>query len=311
MAVILAGDVGATKTLLFVFDGEQTYKERYVTGDFASLADLVQSFLSACGVRPELACFGVAGPVVGNSAYLTNVGWQVSALDLECELGIPQVSLINDFVAIAYGILNLSPQDLLCLQTGQPIPQAPIAVLGAGTGMGQAYLTWGKQGYQVHPSEGGHTDFAPRNAAELAVWQVLCQKYGRVSVEHIISGQGIAHIYQALGGEARQPSQIAETAGVGTDSIAVKTMEFFASAYGAEAGNLALKLLPYGGLYVAGGIAPKILPWLTTGDRFLQAMLAKGKAGRLLQDIPTYIVLNQEVGLLGALRCAQQLSHAV
>ncbi len=306
MAIILAGDVGATKTLLSLVHGAQTYKERYVTSDFANLADLVQRFLTVCGVRPDIACFGVAGPVLNNSAYLTNVGWQVSAPDLERELHIPRVMLINDFVAIAYGILQLSPQDLLCLQAGQPMPQAPIAVLGAGTGMGQAYLTWGAQGYQVHPSEGGHTDFAPRNDRELAVWQFLQQKYGQVCVEHIVSGQGIANIYEALGGGTAEPAAIAQASSDGTDPLAVQTMELFASAYGAEAGNLALKILPYGGLYVAGGIAPQILSWLTTGDRFLQAMQSKGKAGQLLQNIPTYIVLNTEVGLLGAWHCASQ-----
>jgi len=306
MAIILAGDVGATKTLLSLVDGEQTYTERYATSDFANLADLVQRFLAGCGVRPDIACFGVAGPVLNNSAYLTNVGWHISAPDLERALHIPRVILINDFMAIAYGILQLSPTALLCLQRGEPIPQAPIAVLGAGTGMGQAYLTWGAQGYQVHPSEGGHTDFAPRNDRELLVWQYLRQKYERVCVEHIVSGQGITNIYEALGGVREQPAKIAQAGSDASDPIAVETMELFVSAYGSEAGNLALKILPYGGLYVAGGIAPQILSWLTTGDRFLQAMLTKGKVGRLLQDIPTYIVLNPEVGLRGALFLAQR-----
>jgi len=318
MTVILAGDVGGTKTLLCLAtetpNGVQTYQKHYVTSDYATLGDMVRDFLSDGGAHPEVACFGVAGPVLENSATLTNVDWHISALELERELDIPQVTLINDFAAIAYGILKLTPQDLLCLQAGQPVPQAPIAVLGAGTGMGQAYLTWSGQGYQAHHSEGGHTDFAPRNATELAVLQTLWQRYERVSVEHIVSGQGIVNIYSALGGQAipagrDQAAIIAQAGSAGTDPIAVKTMELFASAYGAEAGNLALKLLPYGGLYVAGGIAPKILPWLTTGDRFLQAMQSKGKLGKLLQDIPTYIVLNAEVGLLGAWYCAQQLLH--
>ncbi len=303
--MILAGDVGATKTLLYLVGEGQTHKERYATKDYANFEELVQSFLTVCGVRPDIACFGVAGPVVGNSAYLTNVGWHISAPDLERALHIPRVMLINDFAAIAYGILQLPPTDLLCLQAGSPISQAPIAVLGAGTGMGQAYLTWGAQGYQVHPSEGGHTDFAPRNDRELLVWQYLRQKYGRVCVEHIVSGQGIANIYEALGGGRAEPATIAQASSDGTDPLAVQTMELFVSAYGAEAGNLALKILPYGGLYVAGGIAPKILSWLTTGDRFLQAMLGKGKVGQLLQNIPTYIVLNPEVGLRGALFIAQ------
>jgi glucokinase len=311
MAVVLAGDVGGTKTLLALAEVSAgiVRKECYATTDFPSLEEMVRCFLGSCAQRPAAACFGVAGPVVGDCAYLTNVGWHLSASALAQELAIPRLSLINDFVAIAYGVLSLPPQDLLCLQAGQPIPQAPIAVLGAGTGMGQAYLTWGTQGYQVHPSEGGHVDFAPRNATELAVWQTLWQKYGRVSVEQIVSGQGIVHIYQALGGSAMEPAQIAKAAETGSDPIAVQTMELFASAYGAEAGNLALKLLPYGGLYVAGGIAPQILPWLTTGDRFLQAMHHKGKASKLLQNIPTYIVLNREVGLLGALSQSWQMLH--
>jgi glucokinase len=329
MTLVLAGDIGGTKTLLYMVDissGEvRTFKERYITRDYPDLVAMVKAFWSSCASRmdiagmPLVACFGVAGPVNDGKAMLTNVDWVLDSDRLARELGIAQVSLINDFEAIAYGILTLREADLHCLQRGVPQPHAPIAVLGAGTGMGQAYLTWSGDHYIVHSSEGGHSDFAPQTPAELDLLNWLWQKYPQVSVELVVSGQGIVNIYEYFCSvhsnlphldltDCPEPAAlIARAARESGDLVAQQAMECFVSAYGSEAGNVAVKFLPYGGLYVAGGIAPKVLGLITQNDRFLQAMHRKEKMRNLLRDIPTYIVLNAEVGLMGALYQAKQM----
>ncbi len=298
---------------------------------------------------PEKACFAIAGPVVKNTAKLTNLVWFLDTERLQQELGIPQISLINDFAAIGYGILGLQKQDLLTLQVGKSQPEAPIGIIGAGTGLGQGFLI--KQGnyYQVFPSEGGHADFAPRNEIEFQLLKYLLDKHDiqrvsverylldkhdiqRVSVERVVSGMGIVAIYQFLrdrkfATESPDIAQILRTweqeagqeeksvdpgAAIGTaalqrsDRLSEQTLQLFIDAYGAEAGNLALKLLPYGGLYIAGGIAPKILP-LIQNSGFLLNFTQKGRMRRLLEEIPVYIILNPQVGLIGAALCAARL----
>ncbi|MFN3926492.1 MAG: glucokinase [Pseudanabaenaceae cyanobacterium] len=325
MSWILAGDVGATKTLLCLIDTAtgSGVQARYLTADFPSLQSMLHVFYEKCNSelaivpKPECVCLGVAAPVQGDRACFTNLDLVVDAEELRADLQVPQVRLINDFVATAYGILTLSPTDLYCLQEGTPRPCAPIVVLGAGTGLGQAYLTWAGDRYQVHPSEGSHSQFAPQNQTELELLQWLWQRYPHASVERVVSGQGIVNIYEFfasvypdlprldLANSAEPAGLIA--AAVSTNQLATYTMGCFVSAYGAEAGNLAVKFLPYGGLYIAGGIAPKILPLLTEEGRFLQAMRQKEKMQQLLCEIPTYIVLNPEVGLLGTIDQAKQM----
>ncbi|MBD2345979.1 glucokinase [Anabaena subtropica] len=342
MTLLLAGDIGGTKTILRLVEisdssGLQSiYEESYHSGDFPDLVPMVQQFLAKANVpsTPEKACFAIAGPVVNNTAKLTNLVWFLDTERLAQELGIPLISLINDFAAVGYGIFGLSKKDLLTLQVGKNKPEAPIAIIGAGTGLGQGFLI--KQGnhYQVFPSEGGHADFAPRNELEFQLLKYLLDKHDiqRVSVERVVSGQGIVAIYQflrdrKLGTESPEIAQVVRTweqqagqsektvdpgaaigkaALEGSDRLSEQTLQLFIDAYGAEAGNLALKLLPYGGLYIAGGIAPKILP-LIENSNFLLNFSQKGRMRPLLAEIPVHIILNQQVGLIGAALCAARL----
>ena len=337
MTLLLAGDIGGTKTILRLVDAVNLHtiaQKTYPSGDFPDLVPLVQQFLLELHTpTPQKACFAIAGPVVDNTAKLTNLTWFLDTSRLKQELGIDSMCLINDFAAVGYGIFGLSKTDLLTLQVGKHKLEAPIAVIGAGTGLGQGFLI--KQGnyYQVFPSEGGHGDFAPRNELEFQLLKYLLDKHDiqRVSVERVVSGQGIVAIYQFLRdrqvySESPEIAEIVRTwereagqmeksvdpgaviggaAVQGSDRLSVEALKLFVDIYGAEAGNLSLKLLPYGGLYIAGGIAPKILPLLKNGN-FLLNFSQKGRMRSILEDIPVHIILNQEVGLIGAaLRAAR------
>ncbi|QFS45063.1 glucokinase [Nostoc sphaeroides] len=341
MTLLLAGDIGGTKTILRLAETSDSsaihtiYQESYHSADFPDLVPIVQQFLVKANTPiPEKACFAIAGPIVKNTAKLTNLVWFLDTERLQQELGIPHISLINDFAAVGYGILGLQKQDLLTLQVGKPQPETPIGIIGAGTGLGQGFLI--KQGnhYQVFPSEGGHADFAPRNEIEFQLLRYLLGKHDiqRVSVERVVSGMGVVAIYQFLrdrkfAAESPDIAQIVriweQEAGqeeksvdpgavIGTaalekrDRLCEQTLQLFIEAYGAEAGNLALKLLPYGGLYIAGGIAPKILP-LIQNNGFLLNFTQKGRMRRLLEEIPVYVILNPQVGLIGAALCAARL----
>jgi glucokinase len=341
MTLLLAGDIGGTKTILRLVEFSETlglntlYEESFRSGDFPDLVPIVQKFLTtANSSTPEKACFAIAGPVVENTAKLTNLAWFLDTERLSKQLGIPNISLINDFAAVGYGIFGLTKQDLLTLQVGKYQTAAPMAVIGAGTGLGQGFLIKQDNQYQVFPSEGGHADFAPRNELEFQLLKYLLDKHDiqRVSVERVVSGLGIASIYQFLrdrqiatespeiaaairtweqeAGKAEKTIDpgafIGSAALEKSDRLSEQTMQLFVEAYGAEAGNLALKLLPYGGLYIAGGIAPKILPLMQNGS-FLLNFTQKGRMRSLLEEIPVHIILNQQVGLIGAALCASRL----
>jgi glucokinase len=341
MTLLLAGDIGGTKTILRLVELSETlelktlYEESFRSGDFPDLVPIVQKFLStANSSTPEKACFAIAGPVVENTAKLTNLAWFLDTNRLTQELGILSISLINDFAAVGYGIFGLTKQDLLTLQVGKYQPAAPMAVIGAGTGLGQGFLIKQDHQYQVFSSEGGHADFAPRNELEFQLLKYLVDKHNiqRVSVERVVSGLGITSIYQFLRDRkiATESPEIAQAvrtweqeagkaektidpgAFIGSaaleksDRLSEQTIQLFIEAYGAEAGNLALKLLPYGGLYIAGGIAPKILPLMQNGS-FLTNFTQKGRMGSLLEEIPVHIILNQQVGLIGAALSASRL----
>lgn len=341
MTLLLAGDIGGTKTILRLVQFSDTvglktlYEESFPSGDFPDLVPIVQKFLTtANSSTPDKACFAIAGPVVENTAQLTNLSWFLDTERLSKELGIERISLINDFAAVGYGIFGLTKQDLLTLQVGKYQSAAPMAIIGAGTGLGQGFLIKQGQGYQVFPSEGGHADFAPRNELEFELLKYILTKYDiqRVSVERVVSGLGIISIYQflrdrkiatespAIANAVRTWEQeagksektvdpgalIGNAALEKSDRLSEQTMQLFIEAYGAEAGNLALKLLPYQGLYIAGGIAPKILPLIQDGS-FLTNFTQKGRMGSLLEEIPVYIILNQQVGLIGAALSASRL----
>lgn len=346
MTVLLAADIGGTKTILRLVASKSPtdlvtlYEMRYVSAEYPDLVPMVEAFLADAATQlgqamtPGKACFAIAGPVVNQTSKLTNLGWVLSADRLSTELKIPQVSLINDFAAVGYGVLGLRDEDLCTLQEGESESAAPIGVIGAGTGLGQGFLIHSEQGYQVFGSEGGHADFAPRNELEFQLSRYLIDKFNldRISVERVVSGQGVVAIYQFLrdrnyatespeiGAAIRQweseagqrektvdpGAVIAQGALEAGDHLCEQTLKMFVEAYGAEAGNLALKLLPFGGLYIAGGIAAKILPLMQAGG-FMQAFTQKGRMSPLLKRVPVQIVLNPQVGLLGAAVCAARL----
>lgn len=346
MALLLAGDIGGTKTILRLVertaDGEMNalYECRYPSGEFPDLVPIVQQFLTESAAKlelapqPEKACFAIAGPVVNNTAKLTNLPWVLEAHRLEQELGISRVSLINDFVAVGYGVCGLEAKDLHTLQVGKPRQHDPIAVIGAGTGLGNCFAIPEANGIRVFSSEGGHADFAPRSQLEFDLLKYLLAKHDiqRISIERVVSGQGIVSIYQFLRDRKFAPESaevgemirkweseigksektvdpgaiIAGAALQKCDRLSEQTMQMFVEAYGAVAGNMAVSLLPYGGLYVAGGIAAKILPLIQEGS-FMRAFTHKGRMDSLLEMMPVRVVLNGNVGLIGAAVCAAGL----
>ncbi len=327
---VLAGDIGGTKTLLRVLEADGTgfhtlAELRYASVDYPRFMPLVDDFLASTGIDGHTiaaACFGIAGPTDGRHARTTNLPWEIDADALAQELRLGEVSLLNDFEAVGYGIDVLAPDDLLTLQSGTPRPRAVRAVLGAGTGLGVALLVWEGDHYRVLPSEAGHTGFAPADTLQLELLRWLLQREDPPSLEHVLSGQGLVNIFEflcayetAAAGEplrhtmaqGDRAAAISAAALSGSDPVAVQALELFCTVYGSIAGNLALIALAYGGLYVAGGIAPKIIERLRDGA-FIRAFNHKGKMANLAQQIPVHVVCNEQVGLLGA--AAVALRHA-
>ncbi|MDT8311138.1 MAG: glucokinase [Methylophaga sp.] len=319
MSTLLAADIGGTKTLLQIssVDGAVLCQQRFVSGEFLRFEDLLAGFLynlPADYLPIESACLAVAGPVSGRTAKVTNLPWLLDA-DVLCRaLNIGQVLLINDFAAVGEGIAYLNADDLMVLQTGLPDLSAPRAVIGAGTGLGQAFMTPIDDGWQVWATEGGHTDFAPTDALQQQLLDFLLQQYVHVSYERLVSGMGLVNIYQFLSDlqqtEAAFDPTIDLPAHISAlaqqkDPLATQTMALFVDIYGAQAGNLALSVMPRGGLYLAGGIASKNQALFTDG-KFIQAFLAKGRMQTLLETIPLYLIKSDETGLRGAALLARK-----
>jgi glucokinase len=341
MTYLLAGDLGGTKTLLRLVTaadpGHSQFERSYRSPSYPNIIAIVREFVAAAQtqlgeIEIASACLGIAGAIVDRSSYLPNLDWHIHADELERELQIPKLKLINDFTAIGYGIPMLPPADLHVLQAGTSIPRSPIAVIGAGTGLGQCVLIHNGHNYQVIPTEGGHADFAARSRPEFELLEYISKskQLDRVSVERVLSGSGIVAIYQYLrdtgnfsetsdvidvvrSWESSTPNAVDPSAVISamaiakTDPLSQATMKMFASIYGAEAGNLALRTLPSAGLYIAGGIAAKNLPLLVDGD-FIAAFNRKGRVSGLVNEIPVYIILNPQVGLLGAVAQAATLA---
>jgi glucokinase len=327
MIRLLAGDIGGTKTILRLNqvqgDCAATVLEKtYRSADYSHLNLMIQDFLAEVGGEPpKCACLAIAGPVVDQVSQLSNLSWHLDAHQMQQDLNIPIIQLINDFAAVGYGVLALEPQDILVLQQQPSLPQQPIAIIGAGTGLGEALLVWQSPQYQVLSLEGGHTDFPPRNQQEIELLQFLLKKYPRVSVERVLSGRGICRIYEFLRQSKFAPESPAVAAEMAnqdpaavithqalsqSDPLCIRTLEMFVAIYGAEAGNLALKSLPYGGLYIAGGIGAKIQAKLQDGT-FMANFLDKGRMRSLLEKIPVSLILNPKVGLIGAALLAERL----
>lgn len=315
---VIAGDIGGTKTLLALAEVEGTRvrvlsERRYTSAAFASLTDIVREFARDHAVGGLPACFGVAGPTDGRRARITNLPWVIEAEALEAE-GCGRVTLLNDFAAAAYGIECVAPEHIVTLHPGTAVARAPRAVLGAGTGLGEALLYWSGDHYEVLASEGGHCDYAPRDATEFALAQWLVARHGHVSYERVVSGIGLRNLYAFLRdvqGVAESPAVAAEIAAgdfgavvgahalAGDDPLSVQTLDLFARAYGAQAGNMALVALARGGVFLAGGIAAKVLPILQRGG-FSEAYADKGRLRDVVASIPVYVVTDGRFGLLGA-----------
>jgi glucokinase len=353
--IVLAGDIGGTNARLALFDVEAASRgarpkltvllERTTPSKSAtSLEEISEAFLRAAetetkgrvgrdgrGKGIDGACFGIAGPIENNRAYATNLPWVVDGRALATRLGIERVTLVNDFSAAALGVTVVGPDELAPLGGGQPVERGPIAVLGAGTGLGEAFLLWSAttNRYEVVPSEGGHADFAPRSPLEAGLLQFLTHKYGRVSCERVLSGNGLVDIFSFLSQEpACRPlirpetnavlgvpdasrdaaAEISKRGLAGADPICEMSLALFCSVLGAVAGNLGLSVLATGGVFVAGGIAPRILAYLQKGG-FREAFDHKGRLHTIVERLPAFVVTHAEPGLLGAATIASLASY--
>ena len=322
--MLLAGDIGGTKTILALYpaDGDARtplIQERFASKKYSSLTRMLDEFLSRHDVSIQAASFAVAGPVVEGRADVTNLSWVISEAGLHARLGQIPVRLINDLQATAYAIPSLTPDDLHALHPGEAEPEGALAVIAPGTGLGEAYLVWDGGQYRAYASEGGHTDFAPRNEMEMALLRFLLRRMDHVSYERVCSGVGIPNLYDYLkdSGYAPEPPWLAQqlrqaddptpvivTAALQADppcALCAATMELFVSILGAQAGNLALTVLSTGGVYLAGGIPPRILELLIHGQ-FMQSFIRKGRFADRLIRMPVNVVLNNQTALIGAAR---------
>jgi glucokinase len=321
--MILAGDVGGTKVHLALYDFidgklKHTRDKQYLAKDYSGLEEIVKEFLGAD--KATAACFGVPGPVRDGRLRLTNLPWTLDSRELAAGLVIEHVFLINDLEANCYGIAELSADQIFTLSEGDARQMGNRALISAGTGLGEGFLVWNGRQHLPYPSEGGHTDYAPRNEDEIDLLRFLRQKYnGRISQERVVSGPGLTNIYEFLR-EVRgmeEPAWLAkrialedpnavitELALAAKSEICEKAMDMLVSAYGAEAGNLALKVLSVGGLYVGGGIAPRILEKLKDGA-FMKAFTDKGRLSQLLVNMPVRVILESHAALMGAASFAE------
>jgi len=314
--VLLAGDIGGTKTLLGLFDPVAARPHPiavrgFTTLDFDDLTTLISAFLeddATKGAPIESACFGVAGPVIGDVAELTNVPWLVDAQRVATKFKLRHVSLLNDLQAMAYSVSVLRDAEVHVLQQGRTA-DGNRALIAAGTGLGEALLHHVDGRFWASPSEGGHADFAARTERDVVLLRDLIERYGRAQVEHVVSGPGLANVHRvthrvpcAASINPEDPDAPRAISAAALDRRCdgcVEALEMFVEAYGAEAGNLALRTVATGGVFIGGGIAPKILPALTDG-RFMRAFRDKAPLEALLEAIPVKVILNAEAGLLGA-----------
>jgi len=290
--------------------------------EFSGLDEIVCKFLSASSERPEKACFGVAGPVRNGRIEASNLPWIIESQKLVAETKLEHLTLINDLEANAWGIPLLGPDDLVLLNPHYADAIGNQAVISAGTGLGEAGMYWDGAKHHIFACEGGHADFAPRNELEVDLFRYLYGLFGHVSYERVVSGPGLVNVYHFLRdtGRGEEPKWLAEqilhsdpaaaiskAALEGKSPLCEHALDLFISVYGAEAGNLALKLLALGGIYLGGGIAPKIVSRLA-GPLFMEAFLNKGRMKKLLEGIPVRVITNDKIALLGAARCAQARS---
>jgi len=322
--MILAGDIGGTKTELGGFRvddaGLQLVRSAsFVSRNYPGLKEIVQEFAGQPSEPITSACFGIAGPVQGGEVRTPNLPWTVRGTELAAVLNLPRVTLLNDLEANAHGIGMLGPGDFVTLTDGVPGEPGNGALISAGTGLGEAGLHWDGKYWEPIVSEGGHVDFAPRSRLEAEMLGYMLQRYDHVSYERFLSGPGLVNIYRFLAdsGRCEEPDSLRDKV-VGSDcaaaisegaeqgiAICQQALEIFVSIYGAAAGNLALKVLAVGGVFLGGGIAPKMIPSLQS-PLFLEAFRSKGRMRPLMEKIPVRVILNPQTALLGAARVASR-----
>ena len=320
--MILAGDIGGTKTNIAFFTGDAPMRpvveQTYISHEHAGLEEVVRQFVSQHQLRVQTAAFGVAGPVHNGRSVATNLPWVLDAATLATELGISRVWVINDLEATAYGVGALEPADFVTLNAGAADAAGNAAIIAAGTGLGEAGMSWDGRTHHPFATEGGHTNFGPSNALQRELLQWLSTQYEHVSWERVVSGMGLVNVYHFLREthRAEEPAWLAEqmragdpgaiiahAAQSGRSPLCVQTLDLFMALYGSEAGNLALKIMATGGLYVGGGIAPKNLDKLKDGT-FMRHFAAKGRMQPVLEAMPVKVILNENTALIGAARCA-------
>lgn len=318
--MLLAGDIGGTKTVLALFATESNqlqshYEVTFWNRDYTSLEAVITAFMRETTAPITSACFGVAGPVVQGRAAITNLPWVIDASAIQQTFDFPQVFLLNDLEAIANAIPYLTPDDLVTLNEGTVEAESALAVIAPGTGLGEAFLVWNGRSYQAHPSEGGHVSFGPTNLEQVELLTYMLSKFNHVSVERVCSGSGIPNLYGSLRQsgryeepdwlrqalvEAIDPTPIIVDAAIErNEAICVATLNLFLDILADEASNLALKVLSTGGVYLGGGIPPRILPQLQQ-PRFMEVFTNKGRFSELMQKMPVHVIRNPKSALYGA-----------
>lgn len=333
---ILAGDIGGTKTLLALV-ALNSYRKRgvsflhsrkYNSDSYRSLEELLSSFMTELSVPPgkTIASIAIAGVVQSGRCDVTNLAWSAEEGAIKSKTGLAGVHLMNDFTAVSFGVPHLKEEELETLNSAESDPHGHIATIGAGTGLGESLAFWSetKERLRVFQSEGGHTSFAPQNYEEIELLKYLWDKYGHVSFERLLSGEGLANIYTFLASsepdkenksissemdEGDAGALISKYGLHGKDELCARALDMFVSIYGSEAGNMALKIMPTGGLYIAGGIAPKIINKIQNG-LFMKAFLDKGRMSKLLEGIPVRVIMNPEVGLIGSAARGFQIARS-
>lgn len=320
--IIMAGDIGGTKTSLGIYSQEagtikSLHEKTYASDHHSSLNAILDLFLADIDYKIATACFGVAGPVINGRVSITKLPWTMAENEISTRYDFSSVRLINDLVATAHGLPLLNATDLYTINEGKPVAGGAKAIIAPGTGLGETFMTWNGSGYDAHGSEGGHTDFAPTGKEEIELLQFLQMRHEHVSYDWLCSGRGLPNIYDFLksSGRAPEPAWLNKELATADDpsptiveaalnderscELARLTLKTFVSILGAEAGNLALKVLATGGIYLGGGIPPRIIAFLQD-ETFMKSFRRKGRLSGLLNDVPVRVILAPETALLGA-----------